>query len=63
MSKLFFDQLNIPEPDVNLDVGSGSHAKQTVDIMKAFEPVLLEYKPDAIKPGKLRPVKLVSYSH
>ncbi len=48
MSDLFFHQLGIPEPDVNLGVGSGSHAKQTADIMKAFEPVLLEYKPDAV---------------
>jgi len=48
MSDLFFHQLDIPEPDANLGVGSGSHAKQTADIMKAFEPVLLEYKPDAV---------------
>ncbi|MBN1816653.1 MAG: UDP-N-acetylglucosamine 2-epimerase (non-hydrolyzing) [Sedimentisphaerales bacterium] len=48
MSELFFDQLGIPKPDVNLGVGSGSHAVQTADIMKAVEPVLLEYKPDAM---------------
>lgn len=48
MSDLFFHQLGISEPDINLDVGSGSHAKQTADIMKAFEPVLLEYKPDVV---------------
>jgi UDP-N-acetylglucosamine 2-epimerase (non-hydrolysing) len=48
MSDLFFRQLGIPEPDVNLGVGSGSHAAQTAEIMKAFEPVVLEHKPDAI---------------
>ena len=48
MSDLFFRQLEIPEPDINLGVGSGSHASQTADIMKAFEPVVLEYKPDAV---------------
>lgn len=48
MSNLFFKQLGIREPDVNLEVGSASHAVQTAEIMKAFEPVLLEYKPDAV---------------
>lgn len=48
MSDLFFCQLKIPEPDVNLGVGGASHAVQTAEIMKAFEPVVLEYKPDAI---------------
>lgn len=48
MSNLFFRQLNIPEPDVNLEVGSASHAVQTAEIMKAFEPIALEYKPDAV---------------
>ena len=48
MSKAFFDELEIPQPDINLEVGSGSHAQQTADIMKYFEPVLLEYKPDAV---------------
>ena len=48
MSDLFFRQLGIPEPDVNLGVGSASHAVQTAEIMKAFEPVLLEQKPDAV---------------
>ena len=41
MSDLFFHQLGIPEPDVNLEVGSASHAVQTAEIMKAFEPLLL----------------------
>lgn len=46
MSDLFFEQLGIPQPDVNLGVGSGSHAVQTAEIMKAIEPVLLQHKPD-----------------
>ena len=48
MSDLFFRQLGIPEPDLNLEVGSSSHAVQTANIMKSFEPVLLEHKPDAV---------------
>ncbi len=48
MSNLFFSDLGIPEPDINLDVGSGSHAVQTAEIMKRFEPVLVEYKPDLV---------------
>ena len=48
MSDLFFRQLGIPAPDVNLGVGSGSHAVQTADIMRAFEPVVLGHKPDAV---------------
>jgi UDP-N-acetylglucosamine 2-epimerase (non-hydrolysing) len=48
MSKLFFEQLHIPRPDVDLGVGSGSHAAQTAEVMKRFEPVLLEQKPDAV---------------
>jgi len=46
MSQLFFEELGIPEPDVNLEVGSGSHAVQTGLIMQRFEPVCLEHKPD-----------------
>jgi UDP-N-acetylglucosamine 2-epimerase (non-hydrolysing) len=48
MSKAFFDELEIPKPDINLEVGSASHAQQTAEIMKRFEPVVLEHKPDAI---------------
>lgn len=46
MSGVFFRELGIPEPDVNLEVGSGSHAVQTANIMTRFEPVLLDSKPD-----------------
>jgi len=48
MSELFFRQLGIPEPDRNLGVGSASHAVQTAEIMRAFEPVVLEERPDAV---------------
>ena len=48
MSHLFFDELNIPKPDVNLGVGSGSHAVQTAEVMKRFEPVVLDFKPDYV---------------
>src|ERR1700690_4637654 len=40
--------MRIPEPDFNLDVGSGSHATQTAEILKRIEPVLLEQKPDLV---------------
>jgi len=46
MSNLFFRQLAIPEPDVNLEVGSGSHARQTAEIMTRFEPLVIEHRPD-----------------
>ena len=48
MSRSFFDDLEIREPDVNLAVGSGSHAQQTARVMERFEPVLQEQKPDAV---------------
>jgi UDP-N-acetylglucosamine 2-epimerase (non-hydrolysing) len=48
MSNLFFSELGIPEPDINLEVGSGSHAIQTAEIMKRFEPVLIDYQPDVV---------------
>lgn len=46
MSKLFFDELDIPEPDYNLEVGSGTHAEQTGRMMMGIEKVLLKEKPD-----------------
>jgi UDP-N-acetylglucosamine 2-epimerase (non-hydrolysing) len=48
MSKLFFEELDVPEPDLNLEVGSDSHAAQTAEIMKRFEPVVLDFKPDYV---------------
>ena len=48
LSDVFFSQLSMPEPDVNLEVGSGSHAMQTAEVMRRFEPVVLERKPDLV---------------
>ena len=48
MSDVFFRQLGMPLPDVNLGVGSGSHAQQTAEIMARFEPVVLERRPDLV---------------
>src|SRR5213075_3120102 len=48
MSDLFFRQLGIPEPDINLGVGAGTHAVQTAEIMRLIEPVLLQQQPDAV---------------
>lgn len=46
MSRQFFGDLGIPTPDVNLGVGSGSHAVQTAAVMTAFEPVCVKHQPD-----------------
>ena len=46
VSQLFFRDLGIPEPDINLEVGSGSHAAQTAEIIRRFEPVVIEHHPD-----------------
>ncbi len=48
MSDVFFEQLGILAPDVNLAVGSGTHARQTAEIMTRFEPLVLERKPDIV---------------
>ena len=48
MSDVFFQQLGIPAPDVNLAVGPGSHAMQTAEIMVRFEPIAVERKPDLV---------------
>mgnify|MGYP003112787011 CR=1 FL=1 len=45
MSKVFFEQLDIPEPDYHLSVGSGTHAKQTADALVKIEEVLIKEKP------------------
>jgi len=46
MSDIFFEELNIPHPDYNLEVGSGSHAVQTGKMLEGIETILLEEKPD-----------------
>lgn len=46
MSDVFFDELRLPRPDVNLNVGSGSHAEQTGQVMIRIEPVMREQQPD-----------------
>jgi len=46
MSRLFFGDLGIPTPDLNLEVGSCSHAVQTAEVMKRFEPICIEHRPD-----------------
>ena len=48
MSDDFFVQLGIPQPDVNLGIGSASHAQQTAKILTAFESVLVEHNPDMV---------------
>lgn len=48
MSDAFFQDLDLPTPDVNLEVGSGNHASQTAEIMMKFEPVLLKHQPNIL---------------
>jgi UDP-N-acetylglucosamine 2-epimerase (non-hydrolysing) len=48
MSDVFFSQLGIPAADINLAVGSGTHAQQTAEIMVRLEPVLIENRPDLV---------------
>jgi hypothetical protein len=48
MSQLFFEELGIPRPDVDLEVGSGSQASQTALILQRIEPLLLERRPDLV---------------
>jgi len=48
MSKLFFDDLELPKPDIYLNVGSASHAVQTAKVMVEFEKVVLDEKPDLV---------------
>ena len=48
MKHQFFNQLGIPRPDMDLEVGSGSHAIQTAEVMRRFEPVVDMEEPDAI---------------
>ena len=48
MSDRLFEDLRLPQPDINLEVGSGSHAVQTAEVMRRFEPVLDERKPSVV---------------
>jgi UDP-N-acetylglucosamine 2-epimerase (non-hydrolysing) len=48
LSKVFFEDLKIPRPDIELQIGSASHAQQTAEIMKRFEPVLQQEQPEAV---------------
>ena len=48
LSDVFFHQMGIPAPPVNPEVGSGSHASQTAEILKRIEPVLEEHRPDVV---------------
>ena len=48
MSKVFFDDLGMPQPDIYLGIGSGSHATQTAKVMVEFENVCKEHKPSMV---------------
>ncbi|MDE2397907.1 MAG: UDP-N-acetylglucosamine 2-epimerase, partial [Burkholderiales bacterium] len=48
MSHQLFDDLGLRRPDINLEVGSGSHAVQTAEVMRRFEPALDEHKPSCV---------------
>jgi UDP-N-acetylglucosamine 2-epimerase (non-hydrolysing) len=48
LSDVFFRQMGIPTPDFNLEVGSGSHAWQTAEILKRIEPLLVDREPDLV---------------
>lgn len=48
MSAAFFRDLEIPEPDVNLEVGSGSHGAMTGEMVRRLEPIVLEHEPDGV---------------
>jgi UDP-N-acetylglucosamine 2-epimerase (non-hydrolysing) len=48
MSDVFFQDLNLPEPDIHLGVGSGTHAEQTGQVMIAYEKVLVKERPDMV---------------
>jgi UDP-N-acetylglucosamine 2-epimerase (non-hydrolysing) len=48
MSDVFLQQLDMPPPDLNLEVGSGSHAQQTAEIIARFEPVVTDCRPDLV---------------
>ena len=60
LSDIFFRQMGIPAPQVNLEVGSGSHASQTAEILKRIEPVLEEHRPDVVVVGDVNSTIAVS---
>lgn len=49
MSDVFFQELNLPEPHIHLNIGSGTHAFQTSNVMIVYEKVLLKDRPDLTK--------------
>jgi UDP-N-acetylglucosamine 2-epimerase (non-hydrolysing) len=48
MSAVFFEELSLPKPDVNLGVGSGSHAQQTAAIMSRIEEIFVTHRPELV---------------
>lgn len=48
MSDRLFDDLRLPQPDINLEVGSGTHAIQTAEVMRRFEPIVDTYRPSCV---------------
>ncbi|MFQ5654696.1 MAG: non-hydrolyzing UDP-N-acetylglucosamine 2-epimerase [Planctomycetota bacterium] len=48
LCRILFEDLELPRPDIDLEVGSASHARQTAEIMRRFEPVLLDHRPDLV---------------
>ncbi len=48
MSQVFFDEMEIPKPDFNLNIGSGTHGSQTARMIEGIEKLLLEHNPDAL---------------
>jgi UDP-N-acetylglucosamine 2-epimerase (non-hydrolysing) len=48
LSNVFFREMDIPKPDLDLEVGSGSHAVQTAEVLRRMEPILIELKPDLV---------------
>ena len=48
MSAAFFRELELPDPDLDLGIGSGPHGAQTGEMLRALEPVLMEQQPDIV---------------
>ena len=48
MSRVFFEQLEISKPEINLGVGSGTNSRQVGEVISRFEPLILKEKPDAV---------------